>query len=197
VHIVLKRLWLRSGLRIRYGDPGCSRLFIWFVIHGAWSRQVRPSDSVKPIDSLAINLDLPTGCLSSGAARGISPYGLRQVCNSLSGIDVSRRAIRRSRARCPDADFAIGDISRDDRIAGFPHVDLVVACEVLYLYYMKDIATTLKRISQLGAACFLTYYDGRRELLDPYFSKIPDSQKSAFCFGETCWRAFWWRGPWR
>jgi hypothetical protein len=71
----------------------------------------------------------------------------------------------------------------------------VVACEVLY--YMKDTTAVLKRISELGTACFATYYDGCRERLDPHFSGIPDDQKSAFRFGDTRWRAVWWRGPWK
>jgi hypothetical protein len=73
-------------------------------------------------------------------------------------------------------------------------VDLVVACEVLY--YMKNIPAALNRISQLGRACFATYHDGRSKLLDPHFSSISNRQKSTFRFGDSCWRAVWWYGPW-
>ena len=191
----LKRLWLRSGLRIFYGDPRMVNAL--YMVRDPWDMELsreafRFSETNRLIRDQFGTVDR---LLELGCGEGHQSVWLRQICNSLYGVDVSSRAIRRSRARCPDGGFAVGDILRDDRNAVLPRVDLVVACEVLY--YMKDTEAVLKRISELGTVCFATYYDGCRERLDPFFSRIPDNQKSAFRFGDTRWRAVWWRGPWK
>ena len=74
-----------------------------------------------------------------------------------------------------------------------PAVDLVVACEVLY--YVKDIPRFLDRLSQLGRACLVTYYQGQAPALDPYFTEIPDCRRERFRRDDTEWNAVWWRNP--
>ena len=64
--------------------------------------------------------------------------------------------------------------------------DLVVACEVLY--YVKDIPRFLDRLSRLGRACLVTYYQGQAPVLDSHFASLPDCRRDQFRFDDTEWR---------
>ena len=53
-----------------------------------------------------------------------------QVCDRVTGIDVSERAVARARARMPGAEFLVGDVAS---LSATPRrFELVVACEVNY-----------------------------------------------------------------
>ena len=70
-------------------------------------------------------------------------------------------------------------------------VDLAVACEVLY--YVNDIPRFIERMSQLGRACLVTYYQGQAMKLDPHFATLLDCPREQFRFDDTSWNAVWWR----
>jgi hypothetical protein len=72
-----------------------------------------------------------------------------------------------------------------------PSVDLVVACEMLY--YVDDIPRMIKRLSQLGRACLVTYHHGQAKQLDHHFSSLANHTREQFRFGDTEWNAVWWR----
>lgn len=128
--------------------------------------------------------------LEVGCGEGHQSQHLSLLCDRLYGIDVSGRAVRRARRRCPAAEFAAGD-PFTFRLAGLTTpVDLVVACEVLY--YVKDVPGFLARLSQLGRACLVTYYQGQAPALDPHLAALPGCGRERFRFGDTEWQAVWW-----
>jgi predicted TPR repeat methyltransferase len=129
--------------------------------------------------------------LEIGCGEGHQSQHLSAVCDRLYGIDVSARAVRRAAQRCPEATFAAGDAFgfRIDDLK--PPIDLVVACEVIY--YVKDVPAFLGRISALGQACLVTYYQGQAAALEPHFTKLTDSRRDRFQFGDVEWTAIWWR----
>jgi SAM-dependent methyltransferase len=128
--------------------------------------------------------------LEIGCGEGHQSEYLTRACGRLYGIDVSALAIRRARRRCHGGRFAVGDpfaFAFKDMPAA---VDLVVACEVLY--YVKDIPRFIERISRLGQACLVTYYQGQAPALDPHLTALP-GERARFRFEDAQWTAVWWR----
>src|SRR6516162_269661 len=58
--------------------------------------------------------------LEIGCAEGHQTLHLMRVCHQLHGLDVSRRAVRRAKLKCPRAILGAGDIASPARIAGSP-----------------------------------------------------------------------------
>jgi SAM-dependent methyltransferase len=186
-----KSLWLRMMLRLRYGDARLLGLLYW--VRDPWEMESPreifrfKSTNQKIHDQFGrIGTLLEIGC-----GEGHQSKHLVEICDKLLGADVSRVAVKRARARCGRGNFWVGDVFGADW-TDLPSVDLVVACEVLY--YLPDIGSALNRMSQLGSACFVTYYEGRSHLLDRYFAKLDPAQKATIQFGDTIWKTVWWRG---
>jgi SAM-dependent methyltransferase len=190
----LRRLWVRLALHgIHYGGRH-GRLDALYRIPDPWDMQspreaYRFGETSRIIKRVFGKVDR---LLELGCGEGHQSTHLLEHCNFLYGIDVSSRALTRARNRCPDGIFYEGDIFSAESLKGGVPFDLVVACEVLY--YMDDIKAVLNRMSQIGAACFVTYYNGQSKKLDPFFANISSSQRATFSFGETSWNAVWWRG---
>jgi SAM-dependent methyltransferase len=190
----LRHYWMRLALRrVHYADRP-DRLDRLYRVENPWhmdstKEQARFAWTNRLIaEHLApLGTILEVGCGEAHQSRHLS-----RVCRQLYGIDVSARAVRRARRRCPEAKFAAGD-PFSFRLADMPpKVDLVVACEVLY--YVRDIPGFLARLSQLGRACLVTYYRGQAPALDPYFAAMADCRRERFRFEDTEWSAVWWQG---
>jgi len=126
--------------------------------------------------------------LEIGCAEGEQSKKLQLQCRSLKGVDVSARAIARARKNCPTGAFSVGDVFSINPNEG--PFDLVVACEVLY--YVKDTAAALDRISRLGKTCLVTYYDQYDHKLREFFAKLPDENKAAIVCGGARSHVLWW-----
>jgi SAM-dependent methyltransferase len=187
--------WMRLALRrVHYADRA-DKLDRLYRVENPWhmdsaqeqARFVWTNELISkhfaPVDTL----------LEIGCGEGHQSQYLSQVCRRHYGIDVSARAVRRARRRLPDATFAIGDPFNPGLSDMPPVVDLVVACEMLY--YVKDIPRFLERISEIGRACLVTYYQGQAPVLEPYLTALPDGRHESFRFGEVEWHAWWWRNP--
>jgi SAM-dependent methyltransferase len=188
----LRDYWVRLALRrVHYADRA-DKLDLLYRIEDPWRM-----DSIKEQARFAwtnrlisTHLAPADAILEIGCGEGHQSQHLSRVCGQLYGIDVSVRAVRRARRRCPEGEFAAGD-PFTFRLAEMPAaVDLVVACEVLY--YVKDIPAFLARISRLGRACLVTYYEGQAEELDPHFAALADCRRELFRFEDTEWHAVWW-----
>lgn len=191
----MKELWLRIVLRLRYGDARFLRLLYW--VRDPWGMEA-PGESLRFEESnkqIARQFGRVDSLLEIGCGEGHQSVHLMRLCERFYGVDVSPRAIGRAKIRCGSHDsFRVGDVF-SETMSGLPFVDLVVACEVLY--YLVDVEAALRRMSQLGAACFVTYYAGRGDKLDHYFEHLNAAQKSTIEFEDTVWRVVWWRGAWQ
>lgn len=187
----LKNLWMKVVLRFRYGDSRLLNLLYW--IRDPWGMD-SPRETFrfkKTSEAIRGQFGVVGTLLEIGCGEGHQSRYLVDVCDRLYGTDVSRVAVTRAKTRCDRGTFWAGDVLGGDGHKLSP-VDLVVACEVLY--YLPDVASALDRMSQLGSACFVTYYEGRSHLLDQYFTGLDPAQKAKIQFGDTVWRAVWWRG---
>ena len=190
----LRRLWVRFALRGIHYSGRHRRLDALYWMPDPWSMQ-SPREVYRFGESSRIikrNFGKVDRLLELGCGEGHQSKHLLENCNTLYGIDVSLRALKRAKRRCPAGIFGEGDIFNAESLRSGVSFDLVVACEVLY--YMENIPAVLNRMSQIGAACFVTYYRGQSGKLDPFFVNVSSAQRTTFTFGETQWNAVWWRG---
>jgi predicted TPR repeat methyltransferase len=130
--------------------------------------------------------------LEIGCAEGHHSLHLMQVCRQLYGLDVSPRAVRRARRRCPEAVFVAGDLTNVARFINAPQqFDVVVACEVLY--YIEDVSGALKQMSGLGRQCLVTYFSSHREKLDRELGAIHTAGQETIRCDDHSWSVVWWR----
>jgi hypothetical protein len=137
------------------------------------------------------NFDRPHDLLEIGCGEGLQSNGLRLVCDHLYGIDVSTRAVRRAKRRCPKATFAVASMYGLPQSIPLTRFDLVTACEVLY--YVADVPRALERLSELGHGCLVSYYDGMREGLHAHVAEVPGVQFELISYEGFSWTFAWWR----
>jgi SAM-dependent methyltransferase len=188
----LREFWVRWGLRgVHYADRA-GKLDRLYRVEDPWQMDSAREQARFGWTNQIIGDHLaPLGTiLEIGCGEGHQSQYLAHACDRLYGIDVSARAVRRARQRCPDGRFAVGEpfaFTFADMPAA---VDLVVACEVLY--YVKDIPRLLERMSRLGRACLVTYYRGQAAPLEGHFTAYPDCERAQFRFEGVQWNAVWW-----
>jgi SAM-dependent methyltransferase len=132
--------------------------------------------------------------LEIGCAEGHQTAYLMHACDQLYGLDVSRRAVRRAKLKCPGAILAVGDVASAARIAGSPErFDVVVACEVLY--YIRDVVENLHWMGELGRGCLITYYfiESFRERLDDALGVVHVAGREIIQCKDRTWSIVWWR----
>jgi SAM-dependent methyltransferase len=190
----LKQWWLRLALHsVRYADrPG--RFELLYLLADPWRMISEAEASRFAWTNRLIRTHFPRvgTLLEVGCGEGHQSVHLAGICDQLFGIDVSRRAIARSRARCPRGLFTAGS---HDRFR-FPYAprpfDLVVGCEMIY--YVKDVPAAIDCLSSLGRACLVTYHDVESPHLDRWFAAIA-AGSDVHSHAGTAWKAVWWHNP--
>jgi SAM-dependent methyltransferase len=128
--------------------------------------------------------------LEIGCGEGHQSQELLRVCDELVGTDVSAKAVARARARCPQATFVVGDVFGGTTLQS-ERFDVVLACEVLY--YVRDVRAAVARLSELGDACLVSYYDRPAEELDPVVRAVPGAIATRVEDGGAGWTVVAWR----
>jgi len=188
----LKEWWRRLALRGTHYADLPRRLDRLYLVEDPWALDTPKEEARFAWTNRIIAAQLaPLGrILEIGCGEGHQSRHLATLCERLYGIDVSRRAVRRARRRCPTARFVAGDPFGLAPELPAPF-DLVVACEVLY--YVKDVPRFLAQMTALGRACLVTYYGGQAPALDPYFTGFAGCGRESFRCDGTEWQAVWWR----
>lgn len=188
-----RRYWMRRALRrVHYADRP-DKLDRLYRMEDPW-RLASPKEQARyewTNRLIETHLGAPEAILEIGSGEGYQSQHLARICRRLYGIDVSRRAVDRARQRCPDVRFAAANPLTFRFDDAPPVYDLIVACEMLY--YVRDIRRFIERMSQLGRACLVTYYDGQAPILDPHFAGLPAFQRDALRVKGVMWHAAWWR----
>lgn len=190
----LKETWRRLALRgIRYSND-YGKLDTVYRIADPWL-MTAPAEQFRFTETNRLILQKigrVHSLLEIGCGEGHQSLYLQQVCDRLTGLDVSARAVRRAHSRCQQAKFLVGDIFSQE-VSALAPFDLVVACEVLY--YMSDLPAALQRIRTICHSCLLTYVDGERETLERHTSEfLPETFSETIEFEQTRWQAVWWHG---
>ena len=188
----LRDYWVRLALRrVHYADRA-DKLDQLYRLEDPWQMgSAKEQARFAWINRLiAAEFGRPGSILEVGCGEGHQSQHLAQICGRLYGIDVSARAVRRAARRCPQGVFAAGNPFAV-RLPGLPApVDLVVACEMIY--YVKDVPRFVARLSALGRACLVTYYQGQAAALEPQLAEPEDCRRATFHFEDTEWKALWW-----
>lgn len=188
----LKRIWTRFVLRGVHYSNNYKKLDAFYMVNDPW-RMASPREQYRFAKTNRLILEKfgrVSSLLEIGCGEGHQSLQLRQVCDHLIGLDVSARAVERARRRCPGGEFLIGDVFSQEVSARAPF-DLVLACEVLY--YMSDVAATLRQMCELGSNGLVTYFAGEMETLDPQVLSLPSIASEVLEFERIRWRAAWWR----
>ncbi len=129
--------------------------------------------------------------LELGCGEGHQSVFLRKHCDRLIGTDISQSALQRARRRCPDATFRHWDICNEAAPAELSHVDLVVACEVIY--YLPETRKVLERLQSIASEGLITYTSTRAEHLDSITSEMPGLSSGRIELNPSrWWRTVWW-----
>ncbi|HTQ32809.1 MAG TPA: SAM-dependent methyltransferase [Stellaceae bacterium] len=189
----LRDYWVRFALRrVHYADRA-DKLDQLYRIENPWHMDSAKEQARFAWTNRLIEREFrrPSSILEIGCGEGHQSHHLARVCDRLCGVDVSARAVRRAARRCPGATFATGD-PFSFRLPDMPaQFDLVVACEVVY--YVKDVAGFLARLSQLGRTCLVTYYHGQAAALESHLEGVTNRGHERFSLEDTEWNAIWWR----
>jgi SAM-dependent methyltransferase len=188
----LRDYWMRLALRgVHYANRP-RKLGMAYLLEDPWRMQSAQEQARFGWTNrlIADRLAPHETILEIGCGEGHQSEHLAQLCERLYGIDLSARAVRRARRRCPAGRFTQGD-PFTFAFGDMPAViDLVVACEMVY--YVRDIPSFIERISKLGKASLVTYYEGHAATLDPYCAARPGSERAQFRFDGVTWIAVWW-----
>jgi SAM-dependent methyltransferase len=189
----LRDCWMRFALRRVHYTDRADRLDRLYLVKDPWQLQ-SPKEQARFVWTnrmIAEQFGRPETILEIGCGEGHQSQHLARVCGQLYGIDISRRAVVRARRRCREARFVAGDpLSFQFDDMPLP-ADLVVACEMLY--YVKDVPRFIERISTLGRACLVTYYQAHAASLDPHFAGRPGCRRAQFGCEDAEWHAVCWR----
>ena len=191
----VRRTWMKYALRgVRQNDAH-GRLDLAYSVPDPWhmdsdQERHRFAETNRIVgDKIGARFDT---LLEIGCGEGHQSEVLQRLCDHLTGIDVSPKAIERARKRLPDAAFASGDLYAQPWAGERGRFELITACEVIY--YMSDRRRFLETIDTLGKNCLVTYFAPAARKVEAECMAMPGAQKTSFSFGETEWIAVWWKG---
>jgi 2-polyprenyl-3-methyl-5-hydroxy-6-metoxy-1,4-benzoquinol methylase len=128
--------------------------------------------------------------LEIGSGEGHQTEWLLKLGGSVHGREISPRAVKRARKRCPEATFSVGDLSSPFPPGIAPPFDLVAACEVLY--FMADPSAAVRQMSQLGHACLVTYFQRYKSDVEARVEFPKTARRETIHFEDLQWSVAWW-----
>jgi 2-polyprenyl-3-methyl-5-hydroxy-6-metoxy-1,4-benzoquinol methylase len=187
-----RRLWVHyMGTNTRYSDDN-GRFDRMYLLRDPW-KMGSPAEQFRLAETNRIireQFGITRTLLEVGCGEGHQTAFLKRVSENVTGLDVSKRAVRRARKNCPGATFNVGDIF-SLCAAGDPPYELVVCCEVLY--YIVDVASALRKMLQLGSSVLVTYFEGEMANLDPIVLAVPGCKSDFIECASGRWRVAWFK----
>lgn len=193
-----RRKWRKLNLRGVAQADAHRRLNLLYKIKDPWNmdsecERLRFVKTNQILHQALIAPELRTNAiLEIGCGEGHQSQYLADLCERLTGIDVSPTAVARARQRgLQNADFTAGDLLAQSWAKQTNRFDVVTAFEVLY--YLKDIPQMLQAMSNLGKTCIVTYYVPSASVVEPALRGLDLGGQDSFSFGNTEWRIVWWK----
>lgn len=131
--------------------------------------------------------------LELGCGEGHHSVHLRALADRLYGVDLSQKAVERARRRCPDAEFAVGELETAHRLFAETQFDLITACEVLY--YVRDSGAILAGLQARTRRIFVSNYLPRSERIRTHFTGERWRKLDCITHEQTVWECFLWESP--
>jgi SAM-dependent methyltransferase len=186
---IIKRVFLRgTTFAARY-----NQLAALYWIEDPWGLQseserfrfLKTNEMLVPLVGNARTL------LEIGCGEGYQTSHLVELQMDVYGLDISQRAIKRARRRCPSAVFSVGRAEDAATVFAAVSFDLVVACEVLY--YAKDIVGILQKLQRLAPRLFISNYLPRSRTMKGHFAGPGWLRLDVIKHGDSVWECFYWR----
>jgi 2-polyprenyl-3-methyl-5-hydroxy-6-metoxy-1,4-benzoquinol methylase len=194
---IVRRTWMKYALRGVGQADAHRRLDLAYKVRDPWKME-SPQEQFRFAETTRIvreRLVAPAARVGSileiGCGEGHQTEHLATLCDHVTGIDVSATAVERARQRLPRATFAAGDLFAQPWVDEVGRFDIVTAFEVLY--YLSDVPKTLRAMDRLGKACIVTYFAPAARVVEAHVEKMPIAGRETFRFGDTEWKAAWWR----
>lgn len=129
--------------------------------------------------------------LEIGCGEGQQSRHLLPICQQLTGVDLSRRAVMRARERVPEARFVVGNpLAVGGGFSRAPF-ELALACEVIY--YAKEPAFALAAMSRLARNSLVTLHEPSAGSALSHLWRLAGENRASLSVGGTTWLAAWWR----
>ena len=186
---IIKRLVLRdTTFAARY-----SRLTMLYWIEDPWglNSESERYRFCKTNEMLVQLVGDARTLLEIGCGEGHQTSYLVNLQMDVYGLDVSEKAIKRARRRCPSAVFGMGTAEDADEVFAPVRFDLVVACEVLY--YAKDIVDILQKLQRLAPRLFISNYLPRSHVMKGHFVGPGWLRLENIEYGDSVWECFYWQ----
>jgi 2-polyprenyl-3-methyl-5-hydroxy-6-metoxy-1,4-benzoquinol methylase len=129
--------------------------------------------------------------LEIGCGEGHHTSYLVKLQMDVYGLDVSERAIKRARRRCPSAVFGVGTAEDAAKIFAAVSFDMVVACEVLY--YAKDIVGIIQKLQRFAPRMFISNYFPRSRVMKEHFAGPGWLRLENIEYGDSVWECVYWQ----
>ena len=194
---IARRTWMKYALRGVSQADAHRRLDLAYKVRDPWKMESEQEqfrfEETNRIVHRALIAPAPKlgSILEIGCGEGHQSAALAQLCDRLTGIDVSPTAVERARKRVPGGTFTAGDLFAQPWVNERGRYDLVTAFEVLY--YLSDIPRTLRAMSLLGKACVVSYFGPSARVVEAPLMAMPILGRDTFKFGDVEWRIAWWR----
>lgn len=131
--------------------------------------------------------------LELGCGEGHQTVYLRTLSDRLYGVDLSEKAIKRARRRCPDVEFVAAKVENAHTVVAEPRFDLITACEVLY--YARQPDSVLPVLQSRTDRLYVTNFRPRSEKLRQHFVGEGWRRLDDIRHEKTVWECFLWEAP--
>ena len=190
-----RRLWGRIWLKGVQYSGRYDRLDWLYLFKDPWEL-ANPLEAQRFSATNALLSEVAPDCaslLEVGCGEGAQTQWLQQVCTSVTGIDVSERAIARARVAMPETRFAVVRAEDAERHFSGERFDCAVLCEVLY--YAADPAAVLAAMQQLTGRIVVTVFAPRLARLEHLFAAPGWRECAPITAGDTRWACYFWQRP--
>lgn len=196
VKTALRQRWLRATLRGAERKDAHTRVGLAYVCEDPWGmasdrEQHRFRETARLLHGQVLGGARAERILEIACGEGHQSQHLARHCDHLTGVDISRLAVERARARVPHAELLVGELAEMPWADERHRFDVVTAFEVLY--FVKDVEATLDRMSRVGKICMVSWFDDEAQrIAGPVLARGVDGT-ATIRHGDVSWTVAWWR----
>ena len=190
---LIRKAWRRIALRNLTANDNHAQLDRLYALPDPWN--MRSEGEQRRFEMTNALIESKAGrvgtILEVGCGEGHQTQHLLSLCDQIYGLDVSPRAVARARQRVPQALIETGTLGVVPWAPPQGRFDLVVACEVLY--YVSDISGAVRRMSELGRACLVTFFVPAARIVARHVEHLPGVERGWLYHDPNVWLCAFWR----
>ena len=190
---LVRKAWRKFALRNLTASDNHAQLNLLYALPDPWNMQSEGEQHRFEMTNalIASKAGRVGTILEIGCGEGHQTRHLASLCDQVYGLDVSPRAVTRARKRVPEALLETGTLERVPWTPPQGRFDLVVACEVLY--HMSDVSGAVRRMSELGRACLVTFFSPGARIVAGHVDHLPGVERGWIYHDPNAWLWAFWR----